>query len=653
MLRAAMNVACVDLPSLPLQLVWRQRPDWRAHPVVVIDEDRPQGVVLWACERARAKRVLPGQRYAHSLSLCAGLRAQVVGPEVIAAAEEELVRALSRVSPRVEVASAAARALPAVQGKGKLRGKRATTVAAVAAAGGARRGRAAAASATAAGAASSGSSASSTMLLGSTAVTRTPGASGASGARSSSRMSSKMSAASASGASAARSSSSSSASSSAPASSSASASRSLSSSSGARAAGSPAESRAAGTFWLDGEGLERLYGDGARWGAAILETVTAFGYAAVAVVGFARFATYAIARSTTPSRTKGRPIVFSVEDHEQKAARAVSLSRLEIDPKLRDTLARLGVTTLGEMVRLPGGGVLERFGPEAHRLHQLASGERWDPLVAAPPPEDLDERVLLDEEEHLIEGLMFASKGALDRLLARLAARKRAVTALHLELRLRHAVHDLETRTETIKPAEPTLDARSLLRLLHLRLEGAPPAVGVVELRLYADDIVATAEQLALFAEKPRRDPRAAAEVLARLRAELGEDAVVSPLLRDAHLPEARCGWQRIPAAELPQPARPNPPPPGAPRPLVRRIFTRPRPLRSAPPSSPDERPAPLLLDEHGALLRLHGPFILSGAWWATELHREYHFAETSNGHCLWLYFDRNRDRWFWQGLVE
>ena len=54
---------------------------------------------------------------------------------------------------------------------------------------------------------------------------------------------------------------------------------------------------------------------------------------------------------------------------------------------------------LGEMVRLPGGGILERFGSEAHRLYQLAAGERWDPLVPLAPPEAPDERVVLDDDD--------------------------------------------------------------------------------------------------------------------------------------------------------------------------------------------------------------------------------------------------------------
>src|SRR5215208_1641968 len=98
------QVACVDVPALPLQLVWRERPAWRRHPVVVVDEDRPQGAVLWACERARASHVLPGMRYAHALSLSSGLYATVVPPERIAAAVTEIAEALRRLSPSVEPA---------------------------------------------------------------------------------------------------------------------------------------------------------------------------------------------------------------------------------------------------------------------------------------------------------------------------------------------------------------------------------------------------------------------------------------------------------------------------------------------------------------------------------------------------------------------
>ena len=502
-----MTVACLDLPAFPLQLVWRDEPSWRAHPVVVIDEDRPQGAVLWACERARRVGVLVGQRYAHALSLCGGLRARVVPPERIAAATVELRAALHRLSPRVE----------------------------------------------------------------------------------------------------------------------------------------PGEP---GTFWLDGDGLARIFlddgkPDGTAWGMAIARTVTEHGLRGAVVVGFSRFATYAIARATRHGVT-----VLRGDADERAAASAVPLARLDVEPRLRDSLARLGVTCLGQMVRLPGGGILERFGRDAHRLYQLAAGERWDPLVPLAPPEAPDERVLLDDEEDDVERLVFVLKAPLDRLLDRLAAKARALTALHIELALKHAVGKIELRAECIKPAAPTLDARSLLRLVHLRLTGMPPVAPVNAVRVWADDIAATREQLALFAAKPRRDLRAADEALARVRAELGDDAVVRAVLRDGHLPEASFGWERLIHVVAAKPE------PRLVQPLVRRLLARPQAL---PPQIRQVRDDGWLLSglEHGAVVRIVGPYIVSGGWWTHELHREYHFAELKRGDCLWVYYDRNRRRWFWQGAVE
>ena len=508
------TVACVDVPALPLQLVWRAQPSWRQHPVVVVDEDRPQGTVLWACERARGSHVLPGMRYAHALSLASGLYATVVPPERIAAAVEEIAAALHALSPSVE---------PAVDQPG--------------------------------------------------------------------------------------------------------------------------------TFWLDGAGLARIYPDddlqvaGTRWARAIAQAIDRLQLRSAVVAGFTRFGTYAAARGLRQPCT-----IFASDAEERAAARAVPLARLDIAADLRDALARLAVTTVGQLVRLPGGGILERFGSEAHRLYQLAAGERWDPLVPEPPPEAPDEKVLLDDPETDVERLLFSIKSGLDRLLARLAGKRRALVTLHLELTLQQGIRGTVIRTErvahAIRPAAATLDGRALLRLVHLRLDGQPPTSGVIAVRVWADDVLATREQLALFAQRPRRNLRAADEAIATLRAELGDDAVVKAVLRDGHLPEARYGWERL--VHVPAPATEA----KEARPLIRRVLHRPALL---PPQSPNVRDDGWLLSglEVGAVVRIHGPFVVSGGWWASELHREYHFAETRRGDLLWVYFDRSRRRWFQHGAIE
>ena len=96
------RLACVSLPAFPLQLLLRRHPDWTAYPVVVVDEDKPQGSVLWVNDRARQLRVLPGLRYAAALSLAAGLRAGEVSPNEIAQAITALTRRLMRFTPEVE-----------------------------------------------------------------------------------------------------------------------------------------------------------------------------------------------------------------------------------------------------------------------------------------------------------------------------------------------------------------------------------------------------------------------------------------------------------------------------------------------------------------------------------------------------------------------
>ena len=162
----------------------------------------------------------------------------------------------------------------------------------------------------------------------------------------------------------------------------------------------------------------------------------------------------------------------------------------------------------------------------------------------------------------------------------------------------------------------------------------------------------ATREQLALFATKPRRDLRAADEALARLRAELGDDAVVRAVLRDGHLPEASFGWERlvhvVPAQPAPKArASARAPDVHAVRSRCRRNRVRCVMMAGCSRASSTARSC-----------ASSGPYVVSGGWWTQrhasgETHREYHFAELRRGDCLWVYYDRNRRRWFCQGAVE
>jgi len=72
------QLACVNLPEFPLQLLMRRHPAWIDLPAVVVDRDHANGTILWSNQRARKFRILPGMRYAAGLSLSSELRAGVI-----------------------------------------------------------------------------------------------------------------------------------------------------------------------------------------------------------------------------------------------------------------------------------------------------------------------------------------------------------------------------------------------------------------------------------------------------------------------------------------------------------------------------------------------------------------------------------------------
>ncbi|MES1255624.1 MAG: DNA polymerase Y family protein [Acidobacteriota bacterium] len=377
---------------------------------------------------------------------------------------------------------------------------------------------------------------------------------------------------------------------------------------------------APGVFWLDASGLNRLYPSLQAWAKAVRLDLQRADFRATVAVGVTRFGTYALARSY-------RSTAICVEAGEERSAvQRVLLAHLDLQP---DTLARLqtlGITTVGEFLRLPEDGIRQRFGAAADALYQSASGRRWTPLVPVPADEPHERELHFDAPETNTEGLVFVVKRLLDAVLAGLRQRAQAVAELSLSLML----DDRTSRLERVRPASPTVDAAQLLALVRLRLDALRLPAGIITLRLAAAPCSAAPPQRQLLAEI-RRDADAANQALARVRAECGDDCVVRASVRDAHLPAARFGWERLDRVTTEARAQVV-----AARPLVRRIYAQPIPLA------------------HGSRLpALAGPYILSGGWWGGGVRRDYYFAHTGEGNLQWLYHDHRQARVFLQGGVE
>ena len=393
-----------------------------------------------------------------------------------------------------------------------------------------------------------------------------------------------------------------------------------------------------GVFWLNASGLSYLHASLRRWAQEIAASLRSCGFRAVVAVGFTRFGTCAIARTLTP----GKPVVVIRNlAVERMLVGRVRLSRLGIDPALRDSLHKLGVRTVGAFLQLPSGGIRRRFGPQAQRLHRLAAGELWAPLQPQRLTEPLVARHDLDDPETDAVRLLFLLKRLLDRVLAVVAARHQALAELTLSLRLDGA----DAHIERIRPAAPTLDIVQLMNLVRLRLESLALGAGVTEVHVSGRAVSTAAVQQGLFAERPCRDRAAAERALARVRAEFGNEAVMRALLSEAHLPEARFVWEPFGAVPLPEPRE------VACRPMVRRI--RAHPLALSPGSSPEPGGRLVSGGEAGYVRDRAGPYLVSGGWWRSAVHREYYFVRMRDGGMLWIYYDRLRRRWRCQGQVE
>ncbi len=412
----------------------------------------------------------------------------------------------------------------------------------------------------------------------------------------------------------------------------------------------------AGVFWVDASGLGSLFASLEAWASALRARLLDLGLSASVVVGYTRFGSYAMARAIREQR------VFESADEERDAVARVPLVCLDIEPEFRDVLRKLGIHTVRALLQLPVHGLLMRFGKTAQRLHELAAGELFAPLEPSEWQAPLCERALLDDAERDSTRLLFIIKRLLDTLLSQLALRAQALASLTITCKL-----DRKQGTfgpDTLRPAMPSLDVLQLLDLIRLRIETWKLETGIIEVELEVAGVATSVEQLRVFVEQPRRDLAAGNRALARLRAELGEAAVVRAVLCEGQLPEASFGWQPLDELKIPRPPQPRAASveelasiEGAAaslrrRPLVRRILRKPEQLHAPGRHLRDDGWLIRGVD-HGPVTHSAGPYVVSGGWWVRDVHREYQFVMTRRGELLWMYQDKRRRRLFLHGEFE
>ena len=316
------------------------------------------------------------------------------------------------------------------------------------------------------------------------------------------------------------------------------------------------------------------------------------------------------------------------------------------DPEWLQTLRAMGVTRVGELMRLPRSGVSRRLSPAAVLDLDIALARQAAPRRAFVPRERFRERCDFETE---IETVVYLQK-ALEPLTLRCAQflRERQAGVQALELRLRHRASPV-TRVR-FGLASITSDRRRLANVLEEKLNRLELAAPVRGMELVSGSLrPLSAASLDAFAGMRAGDLRGgrdtAPQLVERLRARLGEGAVYGVRLIPEHRPEA--AWQRVQELRLTSAVQA-----GGMRVAGMRIddHDMPRPVWLL------DEPVLLSADRQqlrqGDLILEQGPERIESGWWdGKDVARDYYVARQIHGARWWVFQERQTKSWYLHGV--
>ena len=399
-----------------------------------------------------------------------------------------------------------------------------------------------------------------------------------------------------------------------------------------------------GAFFLGLEGLERLWPSETDLLDRLAELLTGLRLSARLAVAESPFVAWVGAQHLSRSGYIDEAMGEALLDR-------LPLAELDLSEPARELCVLLGLSSAGSLRRLPKGALAERLGKEGARLERLCRGETFPlwPTVQKMPR--ATEAVELDLELALegLEPLLLALRSLLERLLAAVAAERKALAELTVKVRL----DDRSQVVERFVPERPTLQSRGLLDLLHLWLERRPFADRVAGLRLEASRVAAADQsQLSLLRQREEQAAAALDQAIARLSAAFGAGAVLLPRLTDTYRPEARLRWENAGSGQkgsggdagATQAAAFT----GAPLTLALRQVDPPEPVALREAAFLTRSGKPVV-----RILRSDGPQKLSGEWWAQGFERSYYWLLLETGEIAWVFRDESTGAYFLQALAD
>jgi protein ImuB len=298
------------------------------------------------------------------------------------------------------------------------------------------------------------------------------------------------------------------------------------------------------------------------------------------------------------------------------------------DAERLQTLRAMGVTHLGELMRLPRAGLARRLSPALVRDLDIALARQPAPRRAFVRRERFRERCDFETEIEHVAYLEKALEPLIERCARFLRRRQAGIQALQLKLKHREG----PATCVQLGLASITSERRRLSDVLCQKLARLDLRAPVRGMELISGSLRAlSASSLDVFAGFTGAGSRdSAPQLVERLRARLGEDAVYGVCLIPEHRPEA--AWRRVHELRLTAAAR-----------IEEEVFDQklPRPVWLL--NEPMPLPKPEILQ---------GPERIESGWWDGKgVARYYYLARLAVGARLWVFQERQSKRWYVHGV--
>ena len=369
---------------------------------------------------------------------------------------------------------------------------------------------------------------------------------------------------------------------------------------------------------LEVAGSLRLFGGPDGLWTKVADGIRGLGYTAKMALAPTPLGAALLARARPGTRVTGTGGLES-------AIAFVPLDVLDIAPDALAAFRALGLSRVGDCLKLPRAGLVRRFGEEPLRSFDRALGKLPDPREPFVPPSRFEGRLLLPAESIAAEPLLFAARRLLLELDGYLAARGEGAGEVRLALFHREG---RATRLE-VGLVSPARDPAYLLGLLRERLAATRIPEPVSAVGLSVETVLPLSPGNRELWKEPARDVRDAWPALVeRLRARLGGKAVQGLAVAAEHRPERSFLRTKVSRGDEPW--------------VAPRFGLRPFWLLSLP--------APLARE---CVTLLAGPERIESGWWdGDDVRRDYFVAEDSRGSRLWVFRERGGEgRWYLHGI--